>query len=320
MKRVFVGGLTPEGTLFESEYHGIREALSERFEIVETIDEVSSHDFYLAIDSNRRELKKVIRLGIPFSRRGAIAFEPAAVAPWQTEKFLEKNFKFYIRVGQPNSRNGEFWPQKLNIINKTSSAREGIAMFGSNKLSFSPTELYSLRRALARSGQRISVFGSDWSLSIVQRLLRYSRALIFFWYHTGEFPTIGNFDYLKTNIDAEWTPDKDDAMRKFQYCLVLENSMNYSSEKLLDAIRVLTVPIYVGPNSCLPIEILDLCVLAQPNIRSINEAIIKAELLDLSEWRQRVELVLSSSELREKISENSVMRRIEHNIFRWIDK
>jgi hypothetical protein len=77
-------------------------------------------------------------------------------------------------------------------------------------------------------------------------------------------------------------------LASYKYSLVIENSIEYMSEKLFDSLFAGTFPIYVGPN---PVDFgipEFVAIHAKPDIDSIMKAIEQARTVDLDVWRASV--------------------------------
>jgi hypothetical protein len=75
--------------------------------------------------------------------------------------------------------------------------------------------------------------------------------------------------------------------------VVIENSIDYMSEKLLEAIAAGSIPVYVGPPVTefgIPAE---LVVQVNPDLQSVNEGVSRALKLDYESWAKSCEMWLS---------------------------
>jgi hypothetical protein len=156
-----------------------------------------------------------------------------------------------------------------------------------------------------------------WNQGLRPRLETYFRELSFFLYTSRSRPRRLNFDYLFLNRKANWVDSKRQALEGSAASLVIENSRSYSSEKLLDSITAFVPPIYVGPSDCLPQEILDLCFMAEPNVRSIEKAVERALNVDLPSWSSKVQSICSDPFIISQLSQESVFLRIASNVRAW---
>jgi hypothetical protein len=77
-------------------------------------------------------------------------------------------------------------------------------------------------------------------------------------------------------------------LASYKYSLVIENSIEYMSEKLFDSLFAGTFPIYVGPN---PVDFgipEFVAIHAKPDADSIMKAIEQGRKVDLNVWRASV--------------------------------
>jgi hypothetical protein len=97
----------------------------------------------------------------------------------------------------------------------------------------------------------IDVYGDLWKSNIYAKV--YHRlSVCLFSLKSGYFPNFieiyGNlFTKYKTIIGV--IPNKHSIIQNYKYSLVIENSSDYCSEKLFDAIINGSIPIYVGPKN-----------------------------------------------------------------------
>jgi hypothetical protein len=88
-------------------------------------------------------------------------------------------------------------------------------------------------------------------------------------------------------------------MSKYRYALVIENSAEYMSEKLMEALFAGCIPIYVGPDPQeygIPKE---LVIWTKPNIRAIEHSLAEAATWNLEEFYSRLAVFLSARSTRE---------------------
>jgi hypothetical protein len=76
-----------------------------------------------------------------------------------------------------------------------------------------------------------------------------------------------------------------ETLSNYRYSIVIENSAEFMSEKLIDCLLAGTIPVYVGPSTH-PFGIPQhLIFTAEPNLESINKALLKAEESNWEAWR-----------------------------------
>jgi hypothetical protein len=104
--------------------------------------------------------------------------------------------------------------------------------------------------------------------------------------------------------------DKLATMSSYKYALVIENSQEYMSEKLFDAFFAGCIPIYVGPkveDYGIP---KNLVVQAQPNLKSIKQALETAKEMNFENFQQDLRKFLSNEKTIEKWSHENVYARM----------
>ncbi len=316
MKKLFVGGHNPAGTIFGSSGPGIKAYLAEHFELLESIDDLSPDDFYVALDANKSEIRALQRKHIPVSHRALMAFEPEVVLPWQTIEFAQRNFGFSRWIGRSKSPTSEYWPQIFEVGEIDPSDEVECTMMTSNKLSFVKGELYSLRRDAIRNVPGLRLVGSGWRTSITGRTLTYLRSAGF-QLAQGRFLEVGNFDYLTMSADSDFVESKQEWLSKSRVSLVFENSCEYSSEKAFDCLRAFSIPVYVGATNSMPASIEDLIFRAEPSINSVLAALELVKSINYEQWCERVASALSNEDLRCTIEEQSVFARLSRDLADW---
>jgi hypothetical protein len=113
--------------------------------------------------------------------------------------------------------------------------------------------LYGLRRkvivACEEAGVPLAVFGPGWGDSRASRILQGSkavaRAIL-----AGTQPLMSEA-FCDVSIHPPFwqgiSPRKDSAFAQAPVTIIIENSADYVSEKLIDAVRAGVAPIYIGP-------------------------------------------------------------------------
>ena len=104
--------------------------------------------------------------------------------------------------------------------------------------------------------------------------------------------------------------DKRAVMVKYKYCLVIENSSEYLSEKLFDALLSGCIPIYVGPDLTKYEIPTNLYLQAKPNLVDVRAKISDAKKVNFNEWRKNLNLWLSSPKTYEDWSQDLFLKKI----------
>jgi hypothetical protein len=159
------------------------------------------------------------------------------------------------------------------------------------------------------------LFGTNWDISYYRKvrilLSEFRKAL-----NAQERISSGSLKYWfrkPRNWKGE-LQDKHLELGKYRCSIVIENSMEFLTEKLFDALFSGCIPIYVGPKvSSFDIPE-DLLIQTSPSIDSINAAIRIAKKMDYTEWSNKVQDWLLSQKTIENWEMDNVYRRISKAI------
>lgn len=183
-----------------------------------------------------------------------IVWEPPSNKP---QNFNKRNLAKVGRVYFPSpiwveKFGGEifWWPQGFEGPKREIPWEERVDQFcfiQANRWSLYPGERYSFRRKVIRlMNNKIEIYGSRWNEGMIRDILRVFRASMIrndlariSW--TGLAGLGSSF----SNYHGV-TENKIETLNKHKFSLVIENSNEYVSEKLIDAILAKTVPLYIG--------------------------------------------------------------------------
>jgi len=181
-----------------------------------------------------------------------------------------------------------------------------------NKFSFIKGELYSLRAKAYAEIKSLDLFGSGWNRSLFFDLLKLAKELQIAVLAAPRKLTsscAGNLRIRPCNFLGP-AEDKLEALSRYKVSLVIENSTEFMSEKLIDSILAGTIPVYVGP----PVEIFgipkELVVSAEPKILCIQAALAKAHGMSHKEWHMRAKKWIMEPGVRELWDSQIVFRLI----------
>ena len=236
------------------------------------------------LNYNKKTYKKYKRLGKNMNNLVLIRIEPVSIFPSQYKRSIEQKFKLIINPGKKlnasqNKSDYVGWPYKYNLnpgvpkqndpdlnyaignalankvfnVESWNKKSNKIVFIAANKVSPTSKSNYKIRRRIVKKmGQdEIDVYGDLWKSSISKKV--YHRlSVCLFSLKSGYFPNFieiyGNlFTKYKTIIGV--IPNKHSIIQKYKFSLVIENSSDYCSEKLFDAIINGSIPIYVGPKN-----------------------------------------------------------------------
>ena len=257
------------------------------------------------------------------SPSGLIRQEPRVVRPQNYRPDFLSQMSFVIDVGRPPNSNTPRvnWPQDWNLKileksrNDPSVRIDKTVMINRNLMSFVAGEMYSLRRLLAQRSSEIDVWGMGWQMPFINRAIRVLEELMIPLRHGFSINRSSIRGWFKSPRSYKGpAEDKLATLATYKYSLVIENSLDYMSEKLFDCLFAGTLPIYVGPD---PREFgipEFVAVHAKPNIESVMESIDLARGINLEEWRSSVLAWLSSEGVEQMWSGPFVLRQILEKI------
>ncbi len=233
--------------------------------------------------------------------RKAIITEASVVLPHLRWKWLHKSFDQVFWMGRPGNvpkLHPTPYPLPADIRIAEGERLEKIVLVNANKYSATFGELYSLRRACISNLENVVVFGAGWNDSKLTRILTIMKEAM---------RTLGGFS-LPKGFQKHWSivpqdyrgvvPNKLEVTSKFKYALVIENSTEYVTEKLFDALLAGCIPVYVGA----PLDGFyvpdDLYVRADATVESIEKAFEAAKQRDFTQHLESVRNWLQSPEAK----------------------
>jgi hypothetical protein len=227
---------------------------------------------------------------VPFSEKKGLLIiqEPSVVRPFHGRERYINRFAKKLEVGRIRSSGVTRWPalyldrfQENSKINKLPRA----CMIASNKLSLIPGELYSLRRAVVDDNLNVDLYGAGWRAGKLQRIKQCTFEL-YIGILSGHLSVTKGMVRFFSNVRQDFgaVEDKLSTNSNYKVTVVIENSIEYMSEKLLEAIAAGSIPVYVGPpvrNFGIPAE---LVIQVNPDLQSVHEGVSKALQLDYESW------------------------------------
>lgn len=272
----------------------------------------------VCIDYSLKYRSVIGKSGIDRKSCTLVRMEPSVVLPANYSRSIKKQFGREITVGGPPTGDSVtvhwplVFPSPAEIKLFASVARlERIVFINGNKMSFVKGELYSLRRRSIRSLENLDLYGTEWNSRFSQRLFIAIRSLL----HTVlslKWPNVSGISlwfqrYPKSKGPVE---DKLATMSNYKYALVIENSAEYMSEKLMEALFAGCIPVYVGPN---PEEYgipKDLVIWTKPNTTAIKNSFEEAASWQLDQFQARLAVFLSSRVTRESWDHERVYQKM----------
>jgi len=254
-------------------------------------------------------LTEASRLGIP---RVLIKQEPIVVFPQHASPNPGGLFDEVVTRGdcsnQPIFNTFQKWDKsRIDFPDRL----DRVVAISANKWSMIPGEYYSLRRRVYAKDSRVDLFGPGWDETSSKQLLRlikeFAISLRFRF-----FPVLHNIRWalLRPSSYLGVAKSKVETLSSYRVSLVIENSGNYMSEKLLDCILAGTIPVYVGESISGFQVPEDLVVVSKPDLRSIINSIDEALSWDSEEFRLRAKEWSSREGIKERWESDHVLESL----------
>lgn len=281
------------------------------------------------IAADLKDADVVCSVEIPATRFGAplvpdvaktrgllIINEPQVVWPPNGDEELISKFAKVIRVGRPESatRWPLVWPLNEEFFSSGRKLQRA-CIIAANKLSFIEGELYGLRRRVSLLDERIDLFGRGWGQNAFQTL----KDIVFqgiLCLRSGRGLNHGHLAALFKRQERWLGPvvGKLEANSVYKVSVVIENSADYMSEKLMEAISAGSIPVYVGPDSSQFGIPASLVVQVQPEELSVMDGISSAMDRDYEDWSREALAFLSDPGVSTAWSLNSLWDRIHNDL------
>jgi hypothetical protein len=279
---------------------------------IQIVSDASKSDLYLAIDlidpiflsdSTHQNIPKVL-----------IRQEPKIVLP---QTYLEKNtinYDYIIDIGKPKSRdlNVLNWPQDLtSYLKNPKTKNDRVVIVNSNLLSLVKGENYSLRRQALNGIKNLDLYGYQWNNSFQRKLKTFFIEFKKYAFKVNILSLKGIKNYFRyfSNYLGE-VEDKRAVLSMYKFCLVIENSSDYLSEKIFDALLSGCIPIYIGPDLNMYEIPSTLYLQTQPNIGDIRSKINEAKKINYEEWRESLDIWLADPKTYENWSKDLFLSKI----------
>lgn len=251
--------------------------------------------------------------------------EPKVVRPQNHKPALLREIDFVVDVGRPPSTKSiqVNWPQTWDLsLLESPQARDSIrsnrvSLINANKLSFVPGELYSLRRQLVTRSGKVDTWGPGWKLNLSRKVVTALKEFVIAIRHGAGISTTSLKGWLnRPRTHLGLSANKLKTLSSYNYSLVIENSMEFMSEKLFDSLFAGTYPIYVGPR----LELFGIpsfvAAQASADFESVTRALESASEVDLASWRRMTLEWLQSEGIEQAWASNHVFEQIVDTIDR----
>jgi hypothetical protein len=296
--------------------------LSAGFEICDRLEDA---DALVLIDMdinllNHAQKTALAKLPIVFIRN-----EPIVVWPANYSSKAISLTSTLIDIGRDRGiTNSNFpwpqdWSQNLEFRELVTTRSESVVLINGNKLSFIKGEMYSFRRKCIFNVPDLDAYGIGWNFGFTRKLLIFA-AEIKLAIMNGMWPRLSSSrGWLKQPKNWKGAPkSKLETLSQYKYSLVIENSMDYMTEKLFDAFFARCIPVYVGP-SVVNFDIpANLVVQVDPTLNSIEQGIEAAKAMDYERWRTRLDAWLLNDSVSKEWSATNVYDAIASEVSSFI--
>lgn len=262
------------------EFYGIENSQIQSILIKNLSETIKNRNFDVSISFNHDHGQE-----FPSNRFNVlILWEPASVMPWQYK--LENYSRFNLVIPMSKWRAEKLGIQQYAFhpydadpskIASPFSVRSGkIIMINAAKFSAGKSSLYGLRREtskiLHREFQGYDLFGADWDMNksteIRKRIAALRNSI-----NAREGISVREFTSLLWYRYPEhrgFVKDKFEILSEYQLSLVIENDIDWITEKVFDSIFAGCIPVYVGPVLIREFRKLENCLIrCEPDARSI---------------------------------------------------
>ena len=212
------------------------------------------------------------------------------------------------------------WSQNLEFKEVVTARSEAVALVNGNKLSFINGEMYSLRRECISNLPNLDLYGTGWNYGVLRKILIFAEEFRLTT-KSGLIPNLANSrGWLKRPTNWKGAPNsKLDTLSQYKYSLVIENSVDYMTEKLFDAFFARCIPVYVGPSVDKYGIPPNLVVQVDSTLNSIERGIEIAKAMDYEQWRNSLNAWLMSDEVFNKWSAANVYDAIASEVSSFIE-
>ena len=267
------------------------------------------YDALIANTHNKKAIKECEKFGISKNRRILILWEPKEI---NSKLYKASTLDAYGHIFTPSSdwtqgsKTHEFkWPQG-KAVKRAETDKEWLkrkhkfVFIGSNKYSVSKGELYSLRRSILKDpniSNYIDLFGHGWNSNLVHDIKSVLSSITKVNIRQYSFKSLSIFAQKYTNYQGI-SKDKIKTLKNYKFAVVIENSNNYVSEKLFEALEGQCIVLYVGANLKNFLNT-DIAIQSDANTASISKKIEKMIQLSKSE-----QLAIRKKQRREYLTAN----------------
>lgn len=278
-------------------------------EVTSFADFSQNADALVTLNDQPRAHRLQASLGISPARSALVVLEPRVTSPsmYTTRTLNRYAYRFAASPlwARELSATAFPWPQELKPRLPTAGVHDFAAtLINGDKRSAVRHSLYGLRREVIAQCDNLdfplAVFGPGWDASVPKRMRAGGKALIKAGLGNARPSAPEAFRDLRMRPTHWLGPvrDKSLAFSRAPITVIIENSPDYVSEKLVDAVVAGVAPLYIGPNLELfgfPKEIAIPCA---PKAHSVIDALASASPQKIEEVIQAGEEWLASASSR----------------------
>ena len=191
---------------------------------------------------------------------------------------------------------------KIDLLAKSNSRPKNIVMFSGNKYSTSKRSQYGFRKKVIREisnslGPEFDLYGDCWnaalSLDLRRRLFAVRSNKV-----STDFSLVEVFSGIGEYFQnyRGFVNDQFRTLLQYQKSIVIENDLDYVSEKVWSSIFSGSVCIYVGPDLEFHKDLLEIVVHSEPGVSSVLHLLTNLSNLETKERRERGLDFLSSKD------------------------
>lgn len=306
--------LPPRGVSFplNSPWNALLDGLRDAGHEVSGYGTIASRPDALVAMNDQPEARRIqAEFDIPRGRSALILLEPRVTAPHMYQRSSLDRYAYRFAASPHWARfvgGSSFkWPQDIAPQAMTAISSDSpfaASLINGEKRSAVRGSLYGLRRAVIQCFDnteiRLAVAGPGWQDSPYHRLKLGTRAVAKT-LRAGMRPNMSEAFSAPGIRPLHWlgcVDEKSIAFACSPVTLVIENSLDYVSEKLIDALRNHVVPVYVGP----PLEEFgipsDLAISSAPRALEILKHVISLSPARATEILERGGTWLASGDAR----------------------
>lgn len=267
-------------------------------------DTANKASFVIHIDP-----KKTTRIGD--GKEILVQVEPEVVRPDLYTRKIFETYDYIIPISEERAtRQGlDYWIElPIEIPSYKRTKREKLkfaALVNEHKFSAVNRSKYGLRRDVIKlcnsKGIELSLFGKQWNEAKTIAFRRRLYALRMAINARSPISISECFGDLLYPFHSCGLMDPEGrGLQEFKYSIVIENDLDYVSEKIWKSLYAGSIPIYVGPNLEKYGMISELIFPSIDRASSVVEALERARKVNIFKWRVEVDKCLDSIKKKER--------------------